>query len=120
MPDLHSRDDTRHWVKDVLFAEAEVVIATDGSELIGFVARDTAGKVRQLQVAEDWRGQGIGSRLLASVAHKGAAELSLWCFQANSAALRFYAREGFREVERTKGDNAEGLPDVLLVLRKTT
>ena len=42
--------------------------------------------------------------------------LELWCFQRNEAARRFYAREGFAEVEWTEGaDNDEGLPDVRLV-----
>jgi putative acetyltransferase len=44
----------------------------------------------------------------------GRDRLSLWTFQANEGARRFYAREGFAEVRMTEGDNEEGLPDVLL------
>ena len=46
---------------------------------------------------------------------KAAGHLTLWTFQANDGARRFYAREGFREVEFTDGaGNAEKLPDVRL------
>jgi GNAT superfamily N-acetyltransferase len=44
--------------------------------------------------------------------------LVLWTFQANSAAIAFYLREGFVEIERTDGaGNEEGLPDVRMIWR---
>lgn len=43
------------------------------------------------------------------------AALHLWAFQRNARALRFYARRGFRVVERTDGSrNEEREPDALL------
>ena len=42
--------------------------------------------------------------------------LSLWTFQVNGAARRFYERHGFTEVERTDGShNDEHEPDVRYV-----
>jgi ribosomal protein S18 acetylase RimI-like enzyme len=58
------------------------------------------------------RGQGIGSDLLRQ-AQAAAPALTLWTFQANTGAQRFYLRHGFREALRTQGEaNDEGLPDI--------
>lgn len=115
MPDLHGRDATHGWVAGHLFPSTQVIVAQGQAGLVGFVAVDADAQVLQLQVAEGARGQGVGHRLLALARARSAAGLSLWCFAANGAALRFYAREGFREAARTEGDNAEGLPDIHLV-----
>jgi len=40
--------------------------------------------------------------------------LSLWVFEANVDAIRFYKRHGFKEVRRTQGENDEGIPDILM------
>jgi hypothetical protein len=42
---------------------------------------------------------------------------SLWTFQANLGARRFYERHGCRQVRRTDGDNEENLPDILYEYR---
>lgn len=61
------------------------------------------------------RGHGLGRRLLARAKRKHD-RLTLWTFQANTGARRFYDREGFVERQRTDGhDNEEGLPDVEFV-----
>ena len=48
-----------------------------------------------------------------------ASELSLWTFQQNARARRFYAKHGFVAVVETDGlDNEEKLPDVLYRWRR--
>lgn len=59
-----------------------------------------------LAMFPEFRGQGIGTQLLA-IAHQQAAargfsELSLLCFEQNSRALKLYQRNGFREIDRTE------------------
>lgn len=68
--------------------------------------------VRAFYLAPSARRQGYGATLLdRAKAERG--HLSLWCFQANTDALRFYEKQGFQEVTRTDGtDNEEQLPDV--------
>lgn len=47
--------------------------------------------------------------------------LSLWTFQVNGPARRFYQRHGFTEVERTDGQrNHEREPDVRYVWQPQT
>jgi ribosomal protein S18 acetylase RimI-like enzyme len=55
----------------------------------------------------------VGQALLTA-AREDVAELSLWVFQSNTQARRFYERQGFTLVELTDGAaNEERLPDAL-------
>jgi GNAT superfamily N-acetyltransferase len=108
MPVLHSRDEDLGFLHG-LIARSEVFVAEGG-----FLARD-GDEVLALYLAPDARGRGVGKALL-DAAKEGRERLMLWAFQRNTGALRFYAREGFVEVERTDGArNDERLPDVRLV-----
>ena len=111
MPRCHDADDiARHYREDVFPAQA-VTVAEIGCVLGGFIAVDPKNCVTSLYLAPGFRNRGIGAHLLRA-AKSHASDLSLWTFQANDGARRFYAREGFREAARSAGDNAEGLPDV--------
>lgn len=91
-------------------AGAVTVAERDGT-VAGFLALE-GDYVACLYVDGAHRGHGLGHRLLAH-ARRQRDRLSLWTFQANAAARRFYEREGFVERQRTDGhDNDEGLPDV--------
>lgn len=94
------------------FATADVWVALDGREIVGFCLRD-GGSVGALYLAPQGRDRGIGAALLGQ-AKADQEALELWVFQANTAAIRFYDREGFHEIRRTTGDNEEGLPDILM------
>lgn len=74
-----------------------------------------------IAVAEEWRGHGIGARLLASVfdlaRERGVRELYLEVRVSNRGARRLYERHGFRVVRRRTGYYARPKEDAL-VLRK--
>ncbi|MDU8928654.1 GNAT family N-acetyltransferase [Alisedimentitalea sp. MJ-SS2] len=108
IPVLHSRDDDLKFVTHL--AEKVQVFVTDPAPPTGFISVDNDA-VPALYVAPGARSQGIGTALLDR-ARDGRDHLRLWCFQTNPGARCFYAREGFTEIDRTDGDNEEGLPDV--------
>jgi GNAT superfamily N-acetyltransferase len=110
MPRVHPAGDMERHYRSV-FPDREVFVAGDGG-VEGFLVLDGA-EVTALFVARAARGRGVGAALLGR-AKAGRDRLALWTFVANEGARRFYAREGFREVRRTEGENEEGLPDVLL------
>ncbi|WP_011579968.1 MULTISPECIES: GNAT family N-acetyltransferase [Chelativorans] len=60
--------------------------------------------VSGLAVHERHRGQGIGGRLMDRVYGRarsmGLPRVSLICFEGNETAIRFYRRQGFREIGR--------------------
>ena len=83
---------------------------TAGIRILGFAA---PGWIEQLYVAPDRLGQGIGSRLVDLAKTRSPDGLTLWTFQVNERARRFYERHGFVAVELTDGSgNEERQPDV--------
>jgi GNAT superfamily N-acetyltransferase len=97
----------------VWLAEADA-----GDEPAGYIAF-RADFIEHLFIHPEGQGLGLGVRLLEK-AREGAAELSLWTFQQNLRARRFYERHGFVVVTETDGaDNEEKLPDVLYRWRRS-
>ena len=109
MPRVHAAEDVVRHYRDVVFKTRRVLVA--GTPPEGYIALDDAGFVTSLFVAS--KGKGIGKALLDH-AKAQASMLKLWTFVANVGARRFYEREGFTEIDRSSGDNEEGLADVLL------
>lgn len=89
-----------------------VTVAADGADApLGFAAREQ-DHIHALYVAPATQRVGVGSALLGD-AQSTCARLTLWTFEANGGARRFYERAGFVAVDRTDGANEEGLPDIL-------
>ena len=111
----HSDDEVRRWVADVLLPTDEVWVADVDGEVVGMLAL-SEGWLDQLYLDPEWRGRGLGDRLVALAKERRPRALQLWTFQVNEPARRFYRRHGFVEVERTDGThNEEREPDVRLV-----
>ena len=116
MPELHSQAATVGFLKHLINGSTVLVARQDG-EPVGFLVRQ-GEDIPAFYIAKDARGRGIGKALLDE-AKSRTSILSLWTFQANEGARRFYIREGFREVEMTDGArNEENLPDVRCVWRR--
>lgn len=114
MPRIHETMDIERHYREVVLVE-RIAILAETDRPCGFMAIDRdEGLVTALYLASDARGRGVGATLLNEAKALLPESVSLWTFVANTGARRFYAREGFREVRRTDGDNEEGLPDVLL------
>lgn len=108
---LHTQDEDRAYFQDRVFAECELWGAVHDA-LIGFVAF-REGWIDQLYVLPQRQRQGAGSALL-TVAKATFPSLSLWTFQRNTPAKRFYETHDFVAVEETDGGgNDEREPDVL-------
>jgi GNAT superfamily N-acetyltransferase len=111
LPAIHTDDETRAWVARVVLPHQTVWVAETDGEIIGYVAVD-GSELNDLYVRPGWQGQGVGSALLERAKALGPGELSLWAFQRNTGARRFYERHGFTLVELTEGaDNEEREPD---------
>ena len=108
---LHTPDEARRFFRDNLFATDQVHGAFMDGRLVGFIAF-REDWIDQLYVLPEAQGRGIGAALLR-VAQSSWPQLSLWTFQRNTAARRFYERHGFVSVEETDGHlNEEREPDV--------
>ncbi|MRX50824.1 GNAT family N-acetyltransferase [Paracoccus sp. S-4012] len=109
MPRVHPPGSIAALFRQAIWPRSEVTVAEVQGEVAGFVALDPTGYVHALHAAAP--GSGIGRQLL-DAAKARAGSLSLWTFEANTHARRFYLRQGFREGRRSEGDNPEALPDV--------
>jgi GNAT superfamily N-acetyltransferase len=115
-PLAHTDDEVRGWVRDDLVATQETWVAVDdalaGSPVVGMLVV-APGHLEQLYVAPDRLGGGIGRQLVELARDRSPTGLSLWTFQVNERARRFYERNGFVAVEFGDGTtNEEGQPDV--------
>lgn len=115
--DLHTPAEDRDYYADHVFRRGPIWGAWTGGRLIGHVAV-SPGWIDHLYVATGRQGAGVG-RALVGRAKAGQPALQLWTFQANARARRFYAANGFAEVEWTDGDgNEERMPDVRMEWRR--
>lgn len=115
MPQLHTgAEDVAHagrlidkgWV-----TIAQTPNAQGPDSVVGFAACDGT-EVDALYVTKAARGKGVGTALLGALQQRHE-KLTLWTFQANKRAQKFYERHGFKEIARSDGArNDEKLPDV--------
>jgi len=111
-PLAHTDDEVRSWIAAVLLCASETWVAEQAGRVIGFVSLGEE-TIDQLYVAPRHTGHGIGSRFVTLAKQRRPHRLSLWTFQANGRARRFYERHGFRVAETTDGSgNEERQPDV--------
>ncbi|TCR22231.1 GNAT family N-acetyltransferase [Streptomyces sp. BK205] len=112
-----SDDEVRAYIRDVVVPARETWVADAEGRIVGLMVL-AEGLLSQLYLAPDWRGRGIGDRFVALAKERSPQGLSLWTFQVNKPAHRFYERHGFVEAERTDGSgNEEREPDVRYVWR---
>jgi GNAT superfamily N-acetyltransferase len=117
MPRIHLADAVISYYEEEVFAKRKVFVAKADQTIAGFAAVDEAALVTALYVDRSNRRQGVGSLLIDHLKILMPARLRLWTFQNNLLAQKFYARHGFVEINRTDGDNEEGLPDILMEWR---
>ena len=109
---LHTPAQDRAFYRTQVFKACQVWGAEKQSKLVGIIAFREEW-IDQLYVLPDAQGRGVGSDLL-EVAQRAFPVLSLWTFQRNLKARRFYELNGFVALRKTDGsDNEEKEPDVL-------
>jgi GNAT superfamily N-acetyltransferase len=115
LPALHSLKDTTAYFAGHVLPHEEVWVAEIDGAVAGFIALNGVC-LDHLYVAPTRQGQGIGDKLLATAKKQRPGGLTLWTFQRNDRARRFYESRGFVSSKLTDGSrNEEHEPDVLYV-----
>lgn len=111
-PSVHTADEDVTWIAEQLtLPEVTVWLAESDHELLGY-ALLTPALLDHLFVRPDRIGEGVGGVLLDVAKAEMPDGFSLWVFQSNAPAIRFYTRADFEPVEFTDGaDNEEHWPD---------
>jgi GNAT superfamily N-acetyltransferase len=103
-----------------------MLLAEEDGELLGLTicgenrdadADETVGEVRVMFAAAGTWGRGVGSALMAAalddLRERGYAEATVWSFDANERANRFYEAKGFtRDGGEKREDDWAGLLEV--------
>ncbi|KUN92505.1 GNAT family N-acetyltransferase [Streptomyces caeruleatus] len=116
----HDDADVRDWFARVLVPQYETWVAVTENKVLGLLVLN-GGELKQLYLKPDCRGRGLGDRFMSLAKQQKPDGLSLWTFQINGPARRFYQRHGFVEVERTDGQrNDEREPDIRYIWQPRT
>ncbi|WP_433573688.1 N-acetyltransferase family protein [Streptomyces sp. CA-251247] len=116
----HDEPDVRDWFARVLVPQYETWVAVTGHRVVGLLVLK-GEELKQLYLEPEWRGRGLGDRFMSLAKQQQPDGLSLWTFQVNGPARRFYQRHGFTEAGRTDGQgNDEREPDVRYVWQPHT
>ncbi|WP_434092318.1 GNAT family N-acetyltransferase [Streptomyces flaveolus] len=108
-------EQVRDWFRHVVVPRYETWVAETAGEVVGVMVLEES-ELAQLYLAPDRRGRGIGDRFVTLAKERRPAGLSLWTFQVNTPARRFYERHGFTAAQWTDGArNEEREPDVRYV-----
>ena len=91
LPDLHTADEDRAWVANVVLPHQEVWVAEAGGCVVGVAALD-GDMLSQLYILPGEQGRGIGSALLAKAMARRPDGMRLYAFQRNTRARGFYER----------------------------
>jgi GNAT superfamily N-acetyltransferase len=107
---LHTLDEHRLWFAKQLSEHEGWVWDEDGVR--GFIVL-TEDELMYLHLDTGWTGRGIGSELLDHAKQRRPGGFTLWTFQQNEDARRFYDRHELAAIQFTDGEgNEEKMPDV--------
>lgn len=112
LPDLHTVEEDRIYVRDKVLADFRVTVAERDGRIVGFMA-ELEGWIEHFYTDAAQLRSGIGTALMADAQSRNA-ELQLWCFANNRRGRAFYEKQGFAAVEFTDGAaNEQKAPDIL-------
>jgi GNAT superfamily N-acetyltransferase len=111
LPALHTHEEHRGFIRNVVLAQQEVWVAEEDGRVVGFAAL-SADILMHIYVHPDAQGRGVGAALLTKAKERRPGGFTLWCFQQNDGARRFYEAHGLHVVRLTDGaHNEERTPD---------
>lgn len=104
--------------------DAEMVTAESAGRVIGYAAFWCVvdqGELGNVAVSSEWRGAGIGARLVLDVLHRAARrdvrEVFLEVRPSNTVARRLYEQLGFRPVGRRRNYYQAPAEDAIVLRR---
>ncbi|MEN2768457.1 GNAT family N-acetyltransferase [Ornithinibacillus xuwenensis] len=110
-PEKHSFDNHVFFLNHSLSDQFEIKLAVIDDTVVGMIAYNEA-EISQLYVHINYQAKGIGQRLLEFAKAKSNGRLTLYTFEVNKNAQRFYEKNGFKIIGRGH-ENEEKLPDIL-------
>jgi ribosomal protein S18 acetylase RimI-like enzyme len=108
--EIHSVENHLNFLNDILSKQYQIDLVVMDEKVVGMIAYNK-NEISQLYVHMEYQGIGIGQRLLDMVKEQSSGRLTLYTFEANENAQRFYEKNGFEVIGRGY-ENEENLPDI--------
>lgn len=109
--EIHSFDNHIDFLNQILAKQYQVDLALMDDKVVGMIAYNER-EISQLYIHIDYQGMGIGQTLLEVAKEQSTGRLTLYTFEVNKKAQRFYEMHGFKIIGRGY-ENEEKLPDIL-------
>ena len=110
LPVIHTHEEHVGWLR-ARVADHEGWVWDDG-DVRGYMLLGD-DELLHLYLDVGFTGQGIGTKMLDHAKERRPDGFTLWTFQQNDGARRFYERHGLTTIEFGDGSgNEEGVPDV--------
>ncbi|WP_050615501.1 GNAT family N-acetyltransferase [Bacillus testis] len=107
----HSFENHVNFLNDILSKQYQVDLTLINDKVVGMIAYNER-EISQLYIHIDYQGMGMGRTLLDQVKEQSSGRLTLYTFEVNKRAQRFYEKNGFTIIARGH-ENEENLPDIL-------
>ncbi|MFB5089635.1 GNAT family N-acetyltransferase [Psychrobacillus sp. PGGUH221] len=108
--EIHSFENHVYFLNHILYEQYQVDIAIIDEKVVGMISYNER-EISQLYIHIDYQGIGIGHTLLDRVKAQSSGRLTLYTFEVNVNAQRFYEKHGFEIIGRGH-ENEENLPDI--------
>lgn len=109
--EIHSFENQVYFLNHILPQQFQIELALIDNKVVGMIAYNEK-EVSQLYIHTDFQGIGIGQTLLDRAKEQSSGRLTLYTFEVNENAQRFYLKNGFKIIGRGH-ENEENLPDIL-------
>jgi ribosomal protein S18 acetylase RimI-like enzyme len=108
--EIHSFENHLHFLNQILPKQFQIELALMEEIVVGMIAYNER-EISQLYIHIDYQGTGIGQTLLDKAKFHSSGRLTLYTFEVNKNAQRFYEKNGFKIINRGH-ENEENLPDI--------
>lgn len=108
--EIHSFENHVYFLNHILSEQYQVDIGLIDEKVVGMIAYNER-EISQLYIHIDYQGIGIGHTFLDRVKAQSSGRLTLYTFEVNVNAQRFYEKHGFEVIGRGH-ENEENLPDI--------
>ena len=107
----HSFENHIYFLNNILPEQHQIDIVLMDDKVVGMIAYNER-EISQLYIHTDYQGFGIGQTLLDKAKEQSSGKLTLYTFEVNENAQRFYEKNGFN-IKSRGHENEENLPDIL-------
>ncbi|MFZ7942878.1 GNAT family N-acetyltransferase [Neobacillus sp. 19] len=108
--EIHSFENHVYFLKHILAEQYQIDLAIIDGKVVGMAAYNDR-EISQFYIHIDYQGIGIGQLILEKVKAQSSGRLTLYTFEINKKAQRFYEKHGFEIIGRGH-ENEENLPDI--------